>query len=113
MERVENIEHLESLSKVKAATKFTTLEEFLELSKNFEKTIHKAPTRANWIKNGDSENYLEFANSSYPILHEDVLTLCHHFLKLKKMHGTSKEKILYESMAVIDLIERLIKKVNI
>ena len=112
MEKVEKIELLESLSKVKTLPKFTTLEEFLELSQKFEKTIHKAPTKANWIKTGDSENYLEFANSSYPILHEDVLTLCHQFSKLKKIHGTSKEKTVYENMSVIDLIDRLIKKVN-
>merc|ERR1711963_90807 len=49
-------------------------------------------------------------NCSYPILHEDVLTLFHQFLKLKKVHGTSKEKAVYESMPVIDLIDRLIKK---
>ena len=112
MDKREELELLKLLAKVKVPTKFTELEEFLESSKNFEKLIHKAPTRANWIKNGDSEIFLEFANYSYPILHEDVLTLCHQFLKLKKVHGTSKEKAVYESMSVIDLIDRLIKKVS-
>ena len=56
--------------------------------------------------------FLEFANTAYPILHEDILHLCQKFLQIKKVHGSDTEKNLYKSMNVIDFIDRLIKKVR-
>merc|ERR1711953_142816 len=56
------------------------------------------------------ETFLKFANSAYPILHEDVLFLSEQFLQMKKNYGNLIEKTFYEPMNVIDLIDRLIKK---
>ena len=108
---------LEDLYQIKPNQKFTSINEFLEESEIFNKNIRKAPpTSANWIKKSMDKDtlstFLNFANSAYPILHEDVLYLCQDFLQIKKVHGSAKEKLLYKSMTVIDLIERLIKKVR-
>lgn len=95
--------------------KFHSIEEFLSASEEFSKTISKAPTIENWIRKSMKKEtldiFLEYANSAYPILHEEVLHLCEDFLKFKRQHGTSIEKKIYESMTVVELIDRLISKV--
>ena len=95
--------------------KYHTIDEFLTASDEFSKTIAKAPTIENWIrKSMDKETleiFLEYANSAYPILHEEAFSLCEDFLKFKKQHGTIIEKRVYESMTIFELIDRLISKV--
>ena len=95
--------------------KFSFPNELLKASKEFEDTVRKASTKENWIKESMSEDLLktftEFANSSYPILHEDVLFLAEEFLQIKRIHGTCVEKSIYESMPLCNFIDRLIKKV--
>ena len=107
---------LRDLSSISPKEKFLSIDELLEASDNFNRKICKAPTSPNWIKKSMDQSlkstYLNFANSAYPILHEDILYLCQDFLQIKKVRGSTKEKLLYESMTVIDLIERLIKKVR-
>ena len=107
---------LRDLSSISPKEKFSSIDELLEASDNFNRKICKAPTSPNWIKKSMDQSlkstYLNFANSAYPILHEDILYLCRDFLQIKKVRGSAKEKLLYESMTVIDLIERLIKKVR-
>ena len=105
---------LEDLFQIIPKPKFSSINEFLNESDNFNRNIRKAPTNANWINESMDKNvlnaFLNFANSAYPILHEDVLYLCHEFLQIKKVHGSVIEKNLYKSMTVIDVIDRLIKK---
>ena len=107
---------LQDLSQIKPREKFSSIDEFLSESDNFNRTVCKAPTNANWIKKSTEKNMLDtlmdFANSAYPILHEDVLDLCQDFLRIKKDQGSVTEKNLYRSMTVTDLINRLIKKVS-
>ena len=95
---------------------FSSIEEFLEASENFENSICRAPTSANWIQRTmDQEllkTFLSFANSAYPIIHESVLILCYEFLKIKKTCGTKQEQSLYNQLTIIDLIDRLILKVR-
>ena len=95
--------------------KFHTIDEFLIASDEFSKNISTAPTIENWIRKSMNKEtldiFLEYANSAYPILHEDVLVLCEDFLNFKKQHGTFIEKRIYESMAIFELIDRLISKV--
>lgn len=107
---------LEDLCLIKPEEKFSSIDELLEASDNFNRKISKAPTSANWINKSMDKNvltsFLNFANSAYPILHEDILYLCEDFLKIKKEHGSQKEKLLYKTLTVIDLIDRIIKKVR-
>ena len=107
---------LHDLCEVKLISKFVSVNEFLDVSDKFEATICKAPTSDNWIKrsmNKDLQNtFLNYANTAYPILHESVLFLCNDFLQIKRINGTELEKAFYNSMTAIDLIDRLIKKVN-
>ena len=106
---------LQTLCQISSKEKFSSVNELINASDNFNRTICKAPTKDNWIKKSMDENsletFLKFANSAYPILHEDVLFLSEQFLQIKKDHGNLTEKTFYESMNVIDLIDRLIKKV--
>ena len=106
---------LQTLCQISSKEKFSSVNELINASDNFNRTICKAPTKDNWIKKSMDENsletFLKFANSAYPILHEDVLFLSEQFLQIKKDHGNLTEIIFYESMNVIDLIDRLIKKV--
>ena len=94
---------------------FLSPNELLKASKEFEDTVRKAPTKENWIKESMPEDLLkiftEYANSSYPLIHEDVLCLADEFLQVKRNHGTSVEKSIYESMTLCNFIDRLIKKV--
>ena len=107
---------LEDLCLINPEEKFSSIDELLEASDNFNRKISKAPTSANWINKSMDKNvltsFLNFANSAYPILHEDILYLCQEFLQTKKLHGSVIEKNLYKSMTVIDLIDRLIRKVS-
>ena len=96
--------------------KFSSPNELLKASKEFEETVRKAPTKESWIKESMPEDLLktftEFANLSYPIIHEDVLYLAEEFLQIKRnQHGTNIEKSIYESMPLCNFIDRLIKKV--
>ena len=106
---------LQTLCQITSKEKFSSVNELINASNNFNRTICKAPTKDNWIKKSMDENsletFLKFANSAYPILHEDVLFLSEQFLQIKKDHGNLIEKTFYESMNVTDLIDRLIKKV--
>ena len=106
-----NMEYLKYLQKVEIPQKYGTLKEFVKSSNNFEKEICKCQTSANWITKRDTEEFTIMANNSYPILHEEVLNLCHNFLKFKQEHGNDHERELYKDMNVIELIERLISKV--
>ena len=107
---------LEDLCLINPEEKFSSIDELLEASDNFNRKISKAPTSANWINKSMDKNvltsFLNFANSAYPILHEDILYLCQEFLQTKKLYGSVIEKNLYKSMTVIDLIDRLIRKVR-
>ena len=106
---------LQTLCQISSKEKFSSVNELINASDNFNRTICKAPTKDNWIKKSMDENsletFLKFANSAYPILHEDVLFLSEQFLQIKKDHGNLSEKTFYQPMNVIDLIDRLIKKV--
>ena len=106
---------LQTLCQISSKEKFSSVNELINASNNFNRTICKAPTKDNWIKKSMDENsletFLKFANSAYPILHEDVLFLSEQFLQIKKDHGNLSEKTFYQPMNVIDLIDRLIKKV--
>ena len=106
---------LQTLCQISSKEKFSSINELINASDNFNKTTCKAPTKDNWIKKSMDENsleiFLKFANSAYPILHEDILFLSEQFLQIKKDHGNVTEKTFYEPMNVIDLIDRLIKKV--
>ena len=106
---------LQTLCQISSKEKFSSVNELINASDNFNRTICKAPTKDNWIKKSMDENsletFLKFANSAYPILHEDVLFLSEQFLQIKKDHGNLTEKTFYRPMNVIDLIDRLIKKV--
>ena len=108
---------LQTLCQISSKEKFSSVNELINASDNFNRTICKAPTKDNWIKKSMDENsletFLKFANSAYPILHEDVLFLSEQFLQIKKDHGNLIEKTFYQPMNVIDLIDRLIKKVVI
>ena len=53
------------------------------------------------------------ANSSYPLLDEDALTLAQHFLDLKREHGNPVEKALYKDLDLLGLVQRLIAKVRL
>ena len=55
---------------------------------------------------------LDFANESYPILPEKVMTLIADFLKFKREHGTEREKKVYEDLDILGLVQRLIAKVT-
>ena len=103
------MDFIAELQKVKIPSKYGSSQELLKDSEEFESKICQAPTSANWFKAEDPESS-EFANESYPILHEDVLQLCQKFLDYKKEHGNSKEKEFYRDLSVLDLIERLISK---
>ena len=64
---------LEDLYQIKPMQKFSSINEFLKESENFNKNIRKAPpTSANWIKKSMEKDtlstFLNFANSAYPIL---------------------------------------------
>ena len=99
------------LQKVEIPTKYGSLEDFLKDSEEFEAQICKAPTIANWITTQNKDpDWLNMANQSYPILHEEVLQLCQKFLEYKQKYGNSKEKEFYVKMSLISLIERLISK---
>ena len=106
---------LQTLCQITSKEKFSSVNELMNASNNFNRTICKAPTKDNWIKKSMDESlletFLQFANSAYPILHEDVLFLSEQFLQMKKKHGNLTEKTFYQPMNVMDLIDRLIKKV--
>ena len=106
---------LQFLKLVKPHAKFSDIKEFLKESDEFEQKIHKAPTSQNWIKSNskDPQTFMKYANESYPILHEKVLVLCQDFLNFKLKNGSQVEKKFYENLTILDLIDRLIKKVRI
>ena len=108
--------HLSQNTLERKDQKFSSPNELLKASKEFEETVRKAPTKESWIKESMPEDLLktftEFANLSYPIIHEDVLYLAEEFLQIKRNHGTSVEKSIYESMPLCNFIDRLIKKVR-
>ena len=105
------MEFMTDLQKVEIPTKYGSLEDFLKDSEEFEAQICKAPTIANWITTQNKDpDWLNMANQSYPILHEEVLQLCQKFLEYKQKYGNSKEKEFYVKMSLISLIERLISK---
>jgi hypothetical protein len=97
-------------------TKMLSPMELLKASDEFEQTICKRPTGVKWISDADQEKqlekFVEFANQSYPILHERTLGLCSDFLEFKKVNGSSKEQLLYKDMRLLSLVERLISKVK-
>ena len=107
---ITTMEFMADLQKVKIPTKYGSLQDFLKDSEEFEAEICKAPTIANWITHDQDPDWLNMANQSYPILHEEVLKLCQQFLEFKQSHGNSKEKEFYREMSLISLIERLISK---
>ena len=84
-------------------------------SDEFEKEIIKAPTNANWIskRTKNLEKFVEFANDSYPILHERVVILCNDFLQFMRENGSQMEKEFYKNLSLLQLIDRLIKKVSV
>ena len=104
---------LELLTQIAPANKINT-KQLLQMSDTFTKTLKmKPPTIANWItaKSDDLETLTQYANDSYPILHENVLLLCQDFLRFKLEQGTPIEKNLYQKLTLITFIDRLIKKV--
>jgi len=103
---------LELLTQIAPANKINT-KHLLQMSDTFTKTLKmKPPTIANWItaKSDDLETLTQYANDSYPILHENVLLLCQDFLRFKLEQGTPIEKNLYQKLTLIKFIDRLIKK---
>ena len=104
---------LELLTQIAPANKINT-KHLLQMSDTFTKTLKmKPPTIANWItaKSDDLETLTQYANDSYPILHENVLLLCQDFLRFKLEQGTPIGKNLYQKLTLITFIDRLIKKV--
>ena len=87
---------LQTLCQISSKEKFSSINELINASDNFNKTTCKAPTKDNWIKKSMDQNsletFLKFANSAYPILHEDILFLSEQFLQIKKDHGNVTEK---------------------
>lgn len=83
-------------------------------SKSFEKS-RSFPTHFNRIHiYADTvhkkEKIVEFAKSTYPVLHEKAKLLIEDFIAFKKEHGSSKEKELYLQMNMNQFIDRLIEK---
>ena len=99
---------------IESRPKINDIKELLKASDRFEKNCKKAPTSANWItkRDKDLETFKRFANESYPILHEDVLYLCQDFLDFKKQNGSSREKEFYKNVNILQLVDRLIRKVR-
>ena len=99
---------LQTLCQISSKEKFSSVNELINASDNFNRTICKAPTKDNWIKKSMDENsletFLKFANSAYPILHEDVLFLSEQFLQMKKNYGNLIEKTFYDPKQFSSLI---------
>lgn len=72
----------------------------------------KIRTSENMIENLKtySETIEKFANHAYPVIHETVLDLIHNFIMFKRAHGSKIEKKLYESMTLVEFLDRLISK---
>ena len=109
---------LEELSLIQPPEKFSEFKSLSESCKEFQSKICHPRTSNNLIDKvakttPDGEKVLlQYANDSYPVLHEDVLPLLQEFLKFKKNHGNKTELKVYENATVLDLVDRLIAKVR-
>lgn len=103
---------LELLTHVKAPEKFASLNELVKLSGSYSK---HAPSTTSWLQNivskdASEKELVDYANTSYPILHERVLPLVHDFLQFKKANGTPIERHVYTDLNLLGLVERMISK---
>ena len=91
---------LQTLCQISSKEKFSSVNELINASNNFNRTICKAPTKDNWIKKSMDESlletFLQFANSAYPILHEGKNFLwkneCHRFDQQIDKKGSKNTK---------------------
>lgn len=89
-----------------------TLEEFIAKSDEFKFSFPVQRTRVKTLlKNGHTrEDLEEKINSAYPLIHEKLLPLLAIFIHKKKKYGRKKERELYSSMMLLELVDRLLKK---
>ncbi|KAK7079174.1 hypothetical protein SK128_001478 [Halocaridina rubra] len=89
-----------------------TLEEFIEKSDAFPVPFPVHTARAKTLlQNGhDKEDLEDKINSAYPLIHERLLPLLATFVDKKKQYGRKREKDLYSSMKLLELVDRLLKK---
>lgn len=94
--------------------KVTDLPQLIETSKKFGEKNKFGSTNTTCeklLERGlDEKLLLENANSAYPIVHHRVLKLMEDFLKLKRKHGSSIEKKIYENITIPEFVDRLFAK---
>lgn len=86
---------------------------YLDLLRNCKKVKYTFPTKENSILHFNQHKVVDYANSTYPVMHSDIYLLMKRFLKLKKKYGSDEEKGIYRKMGVKKFIDRLLTKPNI
>ncbi|XP_045119074.1 uncharacterized protein LOC123509005 isoform X2 [Portunus trituberculatus] len=105
-------EHLEELAKVEQPPS-VTLDEVVALSDQFPVRFPTQTARLKTLLKGgvhDEATLEEHVNSAYPVVHERVLPLLAAFLHFKRHHGRKKEREVYGTLGLLDLVDRLLKK---
>nr|CAD7445631.1 unnamed protein product [Timema bartmani] len=105
-------QHLQACERVQKPSDWP-LERLLELSDHFPIKFPVDSVRCSYLlemSDVSRESMEHYANSAYPLLHEDVLYLYINFLESKMRFGSAREKDLYSGMAVVDLVHRLLEK---
>lgn len=90
-----------------------TLDEIMKMSELFPVPFpaHSARLKTLLKRGTEHQETLEKqVNSAYPLIHARVLPLLAAFLHNKRLHGKKKEKSLYSSLSLLDLVDRLLKK---
>ncbi|XP_071546619.1 uncharacterized protein [Panulirus ornatus] len=111
-EEEEEVLLLTLLAEVKPPA-WVTVQEVIQNSNKFPATfpVHTARLSTLLQVEGHEEKSLEEkVNSAYPLVHERVLPLLASFLTHKRTHGRRREKELYSSLNILDLVDRLLKK---
>nr|CAD7576582.1 unnamed protein product [Timema californicum] len=104
-------QHLQACERVQKPSDWP-LERLLELSDHFPIKFPVDTVRCSYLlemSDISRESMEHYANSAYPILHEDVLYLYINFLENKMRFGSAREKDLYSGMSVVDLVHRLLE----
>ncbi|XP_045599215.2 uncharacterized protein [Procambarus clarkii] len=104
-------EHLRQLALVEPLPT-VTLQEVMEKSDRFPVVFPVYTARLKTLLKGglQQESLEEQVNSTYPLVHARVLPLLAAFLHYKRTYGRRKEKELYSSLSLLDLVDRLLKK---
>ncbi|KAG0730423.1 hypothetical protein GWK47_028287 [Chionoecetes opilio] len=105
-------EHLGQLAEVEEPPR-VTLSEVMSLSDAFPVRFPTQTARLQTLLKGgvhDEASLEEHVNSAYPVVHERVLPLLAAFLHFKRINGKKKERELYGSLGLLDVVDRLLKK---